>query len=462
MLKLAIMRIAIVSNYRIGNETGVARVSENLCTHLAKNNEVLYVCLGAKYKYKKSKKGFDILQIPSAPIKQGYVAKLSPDVVYKILFDLDSFSPNIVHAQNVIFVSLITQVWAIKNHIPFIITFHSLPSEGINYIFPKLAKNKAASTINFKLTKSYLDNLLKNTDLVIALNESVKKSIISIKANVPIKKIRNGISLSNFYTLRIKKPQKEKAFTFLGSYMYRKNQEFLVKAFAYLPDNFHLNLYGNIKVNRQYVKKLRKIMKKGNIRNVRINGFISRKGVSRALEKTDYFVSASLKEVQSLVIVEALASGTPVIGLANETINEIIDGNNGMALSQSTNPENFAEKLIVYVEKNEGHYVVNANYCRESIERFDIDNVVKNLLQVYKKTAKAKDKKKLKVGQSQLLEFIPKQVKKYFLPVFSKPKKPKVAKIRLLIFLTMLLSVIFYPVLKFISFVKTEAIEKTK
>jgi len=46
--------------------------------------------------------------------------------------------------------------------------------------------------------------------------------------------------------------------------------------------------------------------------------------IPQILEKTHVLVSASKMEVQSLVIIEALTSGTPVVGLANETIDELI------------------------------------------------------------------------------------------------------------------------------------------
>ena len=41
------------------------------------------------------------------------------------------------------------------------------------------------------------------------------------------------------------------------------------------------------------------------------------------LERAHVFPSASKMEVQSLVVIEALASGTPVVGLSNETIDEL-------------------------------------------------------------------------------------------------------------------------------------------
>ncbi len=50
--------------------------------------------------------------------------------------------------------------------------------------------------------------------------------------------------------------------------------------------------------------------------------------------KTHAFVSASKMEVQSLAIIEALASGSPVIGLGNETVDELVDETNGSTVAE--------------------------------------------------------------------------------------------------------------------------------
>lgn len=48
---------------------------------------------------------------------------------------------------------------------------------------------------------------------------------------------------------------------FLGSYNERKNQEFLIKTFRNLPNNWNLNLYGNLSTNVAYVEKLKSLIK---------------------------------------------------------------------------------------------------------------------------------------------------------------------------------------------------------
>ena len=434
------MKIALFSIYRLGNETGVAKISELICSYLAKKHEVLYVCSGNKFFYGKRKTLlYKTLEIPSTPIRQGSFPKLTPEIVEKVYQTLDQFSPDIIHAQNIALTALVCQLWAIRNSIPFITTFHNIPTEGIGWIFPKLSKSKTVKRTNLRLAKIYLGNILNNTDLIIALNESVKNSILKIVDNKDKVIVHgNGINLDSFLTLKIKKPIDKKIFTFLGSYIPRKNQEYLLDTFKYLPDNYHLNCYGNKKTGKEYVKKLEKLIKKQNIRNVSIKGFLSEKQVQNTLENTDYFVSASLKEAQSLVIIESLASGTPVIGLRNETIDELVNSNNGLSFSKSTKPYNFANQLNTYINKNEEDYIKNANYCRQSVADLDIGNKVNQLENYYKKAIQKK--KKVKKDESMIIDPIPKQFQKYFGFTSSRPREKKTTRIRLVLWLTMIMS----------------------
>jgi hypothetical protein len=76
-------------------------------------------------------------------------------------------------------------------------------------------------------------------------------------------------------------------------------------------------------------------------------GEVAHTEIPSYLEKAHVFVSASTLEVQSLVILEALASGTPVVGLSNETTDDLVDRAVGFRLPQNTPPKVFAR----YIEK---------------------------------------------------------------------------------------------------------------
>ena len=443
------MKVVITSTYNIGNETGTAKVAERLSSELSRNNEVVYLCLGKKYQLKRVNENLKLLTVPSVIISGVSTPKITPNTVERIKKDLTEFSPDVIHSQNILFLDIIALVWAKENNVPFIVTFHSLPSEGIRYVFPKVVKGKVIKTINFKFTSGYINRFLKNVDLVIALNESVVKSIRKITTKTPVIIINNGLELNLFYKSKTKIPKNKVNFVFLGSYTDRKNQEYLIRAFGHLPNNYRLELYGNTESGRSYVKKLKKIIVERNIKNVKINGFLNQKGVYKALEKAHYLTSASIKEVQSLVIIEALASGIPIIALKNETVDEIVDGHNGVALPKNTTTRKFAKTLVKYVENTEKDYEKVSFYCRESVIKFDIESVTNEIIQAYKLAIKYKQSKKGdKNTHMQVYDLIPKSIENFFAKdkLIQKANKPYYLRFILSILITIsaIVSSVFY------------------
>jgi hypothetical protein len=101
------------------------------------------------------------------------------------------------------------------------------------------------------------------------------------------------------------------------------------------------------------------------------------------LEQTHVLVSASVLEVQSLVVIEALASGTPVVGLANETVDELIDDAVGRRLPKETPPAEFADWVQKICSLPRSEYVEMARQARARVERMDWKPVVDATIHVY-------------------------------------------------------------------------------
>jgi len=116
--------------------------------------------------------------------------------------------------------------------------------------------------------------------------------------------------------------------------------------------------------------------------------YISYKKIPSCIATSHLFVSASLMEVQSLVVLEAMASGRAVVGLKNETISELIDGKNGIALSRNTSPRRFAGAVRKVLEQNEDSYRRMCIRARESVRNFDWDVVEKKLKKMYAESAR--------------------------------------------------------------------------
>ena len=115
------------------------------------------------------------------------------------------------------------------------------------------------------------------------------------------------------------------------------------------------------------------------LKNVFVNDFS--KDIIKIFKKSDFLISASLKEAQSLVIIQALASGKPVIGLENETITELINNKNGKSLPKKTTPKKFAYYILDFV-KNCNYKSLSKN-ARQDASKFKIENVSLEIEKMY-------------------------------------------------------------------------------
>ena len=79
-------------------------------------------------------------------------------------------------------------------------------------------------------------------------------------------------------------------------------------------------------------------------------------------------------EVQSLAVLEALASGTPVLGLSNETIDELVDASVGGRLPKNTPPEEFARAVRTLCETDKDSYKGMCHDARKRVARYDWSN----------------------------------------------------------------------------------------
>jgi glycosyltransferase involved in cell wall biosynthesis len=378
-----IMKIVITSAHSFEGETGSALIAKTLAEELSKEHKVLYLRLGQKFGIQKRSNNLSYLIIPSLNINNICVPLLTQGIRKKIYKELAIFGPDIIHGENIIFGGLLTLIWASEQGIPYVVTFHWQPQEGMVYTYPHLKANRLLAYLDFMLTKTYISTYLKHVDRVIALNKVITKGLKLISPKTKYTIIDNGIHLERYKALKIRIPKDKIEFIFPGSYIGRKNQEFLVNVFRFLPKNYILNLYGNKISGFLYAQKLEKLVKKYNLKNVNINDYLDENGLLNAYDKAHYFVSASIKEVQSLVVIEGLAAGKPIIALENETTKDVVTDGCCLILPQTVSPELFARNLKLFVEKTNKNYQKTSVSCRNLTDRFDIKSTTIKTVDVY-------------------------------------------------------------------------------
>jgi hypothetical protein len=200
--------------------------------------------------------------------------------------------------------------------------------------------------------------------------------------------IPNGRPLERYQSCRFAdNNSQQKVLVFTGFISDRKNQAYLLKTLKSLPGNYLLRLIGK-PLNPEYLDKLRNYCDKHDLQNVEWIGQIEQDEIPHYLEGAHVFPSASKMEVQSLVVIEALASGTPVVGLSNETIDELIDEDVGAWLAKDQKPAEFARQIERICGLPNDQYQRMCQNARDRVAHLDWSNIVRLTVDAYQQILK--------------------------------------------------------------------------
>ena len=381
------MKIVFTSIFRSGSGGGAGRVAHELAQQFAQEHEVVIICPADRTGYFPGKNGLAVYGIRSAGDAEFQMPDLSASTVRDLFDFLDGFKPDIVHAHDPALIGLIGQVWARMNSVPFVHTSHVLPTKAVDFgtiDSINVPASLANSHISDFAVHHILSNFFTNCDALIALNQSAYDSIRDFGYTGPIFIVPNGRALAHYSSKQIADINSEhKILLFIGFLNERKNQHYLLKVLKYLPGNYLLRLIGK-PLNPDYKKKLEKYIGKHELTNVEFVGQIEHDQIPGLLESAHVFTSASTMEVQSLVVIEALASGTPVVGLSNETIDELISDDVGAWLARNQKPSEFAEQVMRVCSLPEDQYGKMCQNARDRVAHLDWSNIVQTTILAYR------------------------------------------------------------------------------
>lgn len=409
---LSLMKIVYACAYSDIKTGGGSRVPWELARQAAKDtrNEVWMICTDSEYSLKKDSLEPKLLvqTVPSAGSSDNSkFFSPTPYNTLRVYEILNQIKPDIIHSHNFDPMSFIIQSWALSRGIPFIYTGHILPSQHM-YGLQNAKLTKAIEkfiNINFN---EYAKVFYNNCSKIICLNEPTKIDFAKfLKQDTNLVVISNGFSVPQQAS---KTPSlnnsNEINLIFPGWITKSKNQQYLIEMLKYLKTVKNVSLYlpGNLDEG-PYKRQLENMIKLlPDDRKCFLMGYIDHTKLLGMYLKCHYFVSASLIEVQSLAVIESLASGTPVIALENATTQDLIVKNiNGEVLGLNASPREFADILDKYISLSDREYLKLRDNSKKSVKQLAYPNVMKQHLELYYSLEKGK-KKLLKVNGSEILK----------------------------------------------------------
>lgn len=161
----------------------------------------------------------------------------------------------------------------------------------------------------------------------------------------------------------------------VGELSKRKNHQIVIKALAELKKE---DIYYCIAGQGAEEEHLKELIVKNNLqKNVKLLGF--RSDISELLKAADFFILPSLQEGLSVALMEAMASGLPVVCSQIRGNVDLIDERGGRCFDPYST-EDCREAIESLLEKDLKEF---GNHNAERIKEFGIENVGKEMRRIY-------------------------------------------------------------------------------
>ena len=222
--------------------------------------------------------------------------------------------------------------------------------------------------------KYVLPNYFKIVDKIIASSDATKNSLITHYGIKPelIERVYLGIDIKEY-----KEEEKEEYILYLGTLEPRKNIEGIIRAYSILKkEGFSHKLIVAGKKGWKYKGLFKLIKNLGLKENIDYKGYVDEKEKMALLGKASVFVWPSFAEGFGLPLVEAMASGTPVVTSNCSTMPEVI-GDAGVLVNPH-DPADIARGIKEALENNE---LVRKG--KERANEFTVEKMIENINRVY-------------------------------------------------------------------------------
>ena len=222
----------------------------------------------------------------------------------------------------------------------------------------------------------------KKAAALVACSQGLKNRALYFLPSVPIDVIPNGVELDRFHPAETgKRPDILKLVT-VGRLSVTKRMEMLIDAAEILHKEgckVHLTIVGG----GQMEQKLRQIVSERNLDNIiEITGPIPSEKMPQVYQQNDIFVSASMQEGMSNAMLEAMATGLPIITTCCEGVEELI-ADNGLVVEQAT-AEEIAKAVRKLADDRQAHKQMSIA-ARKQAEQFTWNRAAEKYLTLYER-----------------------------------------------------------------------------
>jgi len=295
---------------------------------------------------------------------------------------IQDFKPHIIHSH--LFEAEILTRFKTHPEIAYISHMHANEKHLQNFNWLKLYNKKILTNYYEKLY--ILKKYKACNNHFIAISKHTDKYLRKVLPNIfhnNIHYLPNAIDYKTFYNKKTidYSPQKPK-FVTIGRLVKSKNQSFLVDVIEELLKrnvDAHLDILGQGEMKNSIQDKInqKKLQK-----NILLQGIVE--NVSEYLNKASLYIHGATYEPYGLVLLEAMASGLPVIALNGGGNTELLENGKNGFLIETPNPKIFADKIMEILQNKELYSSIS-HYAQQYAQNYNIENYSQKLAVLYNK-----------------------------------------------------------------------------
>ncbi|MFB0525193.1 MAG: glycosyltransferase family 4 protein [Phycisphaerae bacterium] len=239
--------------------------------------------------------------------------------------------------------------------------------------------------LDYKILGPLFAAVWKKAAALVACSEGLKNRALNFLPTVTIDVIPNGVELDRFSPAETTKSSEVLRLLTVGRLSVTKRVEMLIDVAQILHRDgwqVHLTIVGGGQMEQQ----LRQMVAEKNLSNIiEITGRLDSEKMPQVYRQNDIFVSASMQEGMSNAMLEAMASGLPIVTTRCEGVEELIK-DNGIVVEKAQASQ-IAEAIKKLAETAETSRKISVA-ARKQAEKFSWKNVAEEYLSRYNKIAK--------------------------------------------------------------------------
>ena len=236
--------------------------------------------------------------------------------------------------------------------------------------------------LDYKILGPVFSSIWKKAAILVAPSQGLKNRALKFLPSVAIEVIPNGVELDRFSPAETTQKAEILRLLTVGRLSVTKRVEILIDAIEILHKagyKVHFTIVGG----GQMLQKLKKFVSEKNFGSIiEFTGRINAEDMPQVYRQNDIFVSASMQEGMSNAMLEAMASGLPIITTRCEGVDELID-NNGLVVEYA-NAEDIARAVRKIADDRQAYKQMSLA-ARRQAERFTWSSTAENYLSLYEK-----------------------------------------------------------------------------